>query len=102
MPPPSTPLAAFVALVALAPAAVAKTETATSGPGTATLSFDHDQDSFKYANLLLTITRNGTQILSADPSFGNCQSPFCGGSGFTNRGSVLPQDLGGNRHPHLV
>src|SRR3954454_16383325 len=102
MHPRSTLLAAFAALIVLAPAAVAKTETATSGSVTATLSYDHDQDGFKYTNLLLTISRSGTQVLSGDPSFGDCQSPFCAPGGFTNRGSVFAQDLDGDGEPEVV
>jgi hypothetical protein len=93
---------ALLALFALAPAALAKTETATSGAVAATLSYDHVQDSFEYTNLALTISRGGTQVLAADPTFGNCDSPFCGPGGFGERDSVLVQDLDGDGEPEVI
>jgi hypothetical protein len=102
MHPRSTVLAVFAALAALPGAAAAETETASSGPVTATLSYDHTPDSFEYANLLLTITRDGTQVLSGDPSFGDCQSPYCAPGGFANRGSVFVRDLDGDGEPEVV
>jgi hypothetical protein len=102
MHPRSTALAAFAALAALVPGAAAKTETATSGAVTATLSYEHTEDSPEWNDLLLTIARGGTQVLAADPSFGDCQPPYCGPGGFANRDSVLTQDLDGDGEPEVI
>src|SRR5256885_990630 len=102
MHPRSTVLAAVAALAALAPAAAADTQTATAGPVAATLSYDHAPDSFEYTNLQLTITRDGAQVLSGNPSFGDCQSPYCAPGGFTDRGSVFAKDLDGDGEPEVI
>jgi hypothetical protein len=89
-------------LAALAPAAIADTQSAASGTVAATLSYDHAPESLTYENLLLTITRDGTQALSGDPSFGDCQSPYCAPGGFTDRGSVFVRDLDADGEPEVV
>ena len=98
----STLLAVLAAFAALAPPALATTETATSGAVTATLSYDHVQDSFEYDNLQLTIARGGTQIIAADPSFGDCESPFCAPAGHGNRDSVIADDLDADGEPEVI
>src|SRR6476620_3006786 len=86
---------ALAALFALAPAAHATTETATSGTVTATLSYDHVQDSVEYTNMALTISRAGVQVLAADPTFGDCDSPFCAPGGLGGRETVADRELEG-------
>jgi hypothetical protein len=93
---------ALVVIAAIAPPAMATTETATSGAVSATLSYDHVQDSFEYTNLQLTISRSGTQVFAADPTFGDCDSPFCAPGGFGNRDSVLIDDLDGDAEPEVI
>jgi hypothetical protein len=93
---------AVVALAAAAPAALAQTETASSGAVTATLSYDHVQNAFEYTNMELTISRGGTQVLAADPTFGDCDSPYCAPAGFGNRKSVLVQDLDADGEPEVI
>ena len=93
---------ALAALFALAPAAHATTETATSGTVTATLSYDHVQDSFEYANMALTISRAGVQVLAADPTFGDCDSPYCAPGGLGGRDSVAIRDLDGDGEPEVI
>ena len=95
-------LIGLVALAVAAPAALAQTETASSGAVTATLSYDHVQNSFEYTNMALTITRDGTQVLAANPTFGDCDSPYCAPAGFGNRNSVLVQDLDGDGEPEVI
>jgi hypothetical protein len=98
----STVLAALAAFCLLAPAAAATTETATSGVVTATLSYDHAKGSAEWRNLLLTITRDGQQAFSGDPTFAACESPFCAPGGYTDRGSVSAQDLDGDGEPEVI
>jgi hypothetical protein len=98
----STVLAALVLLVSLVPAALADTETATSGPVTATLSYDHTGDAFEWTNLQLTISRDGTQVFAADPSFGDCTSPYCAPAGQSMTDSVKAVDLDGDSEPEVV
>src|SRR3954469_13871232 len=93
---------ALAALFALAPAAYATTETATSGTVTATLSYNHVQDSFEYTNMALTISRAGAQVLAADPTFGDCDSPYCAPGGLGGRASVLVRDLDGDGEPEVI
>ena len=93
---------ALAALFALAPAAHAKTETATSGAITATLSYNHVQDSFEYTNMALTISRAGVQVLAADPTFGDCDSPYCAPGGLGGRDSVAVRDLDGDGEPEVI
>jgi hypothetical protein len=93
---------ALLALLALAAPALAATETATSGTVTATLSYDHVQDAFEYTNMALTISRAGTQVLAADPTFGDCDSPYCAPAGFGNIDSVGVQDLDGDGEPEVI
>jgi len=93
---------ALVALAAAAPQALAQTETESSGAVTATLSYDHVQNSFEYTNMALTISRAGTQALAGDPTFGDCDSPYCSPGGFGNRDSVLVQDLDGDGEPEVI
>jgi hypothetical protein len=102
MHPRSAALAAVAALAAFVPGAAAKTETATSGQVTATLSYEHVADSFEWHDMLLTIARGGAQVLSADPSFGDCQGPYCSPGGFGERDSVLTQDLDGDGEPEVI
>jgi len=98
----STVLAISAALAALAAPAFGTTESASSGAVTATLSYDHLPDSFEYTNLRLTIARGGTQVLAADPSFGDCESPICGPAGQGRRNSVLVEDLDGDGEPEVI
>jgi hypothetical protein len=98
----STLLAALVVLGAVAPAAVADTETASSGPVTATLSYDHTGDAFEWSNLQLAISRDGTQVYAADPSFGDCTSPYCAPAGQGMSDSVRATDLDGDGEPEVV
>jgi hypothetical protein len=100
----SAPLAAFAALAVLVPAAAAQTqtETATAGAVSATLSYDHVQDSFEYKNMQLAIARGGTQVFAADPTFGDCDSPFCAPAGQGNRDSVVADDLDGDGEPEVI
>jgi hypothetical protein len=98
----STVVAALAALGAFAPAAFAGTETATSGPVTATLSYDHTGDAFEWNNLQLTISRDGTQVFAADPSFGDCASPYCAPAGEAMTDSVKAADLDGDGEPEVV
>jgi hypothetical protein len=93
---------ALAALAAAAPQALATTETATSGDVSATLSYDHVQDSFEYTNMQLAISRGGAQVLAVDPTFDDCDSPFCGPAGFGNRDSVLIDDLDGDGEPEVI
>ena len=93
---------ALLALAAFAPPALAETETATSGAVTATLSYDHVKGAFEYTNMALAISRGGTQVLAADPTFGDCDSPYCSPGGFGNRDSVLVQDLDGDGEPEVI
>jgi hypothetical protein len=93
---------ALLALTAAAPQALAQTETASSGTVAATLSYDHAEDSFAYTNMALTISRDGTQVLAADPTFGDCDSPYCAPGGFGNRDSVLVQDLDADGEPEVI
>jgi hypothetical protein len=98
----STSLAALVALAVLASPAAATTETATSGAVTATLSYEHANESAEWRDLLLTITRDGQTALSADPRFGDCESPYCAPGGFADRGSVFADDLDGDGEPEVM
>jgi hypothetical protein len=102
MHPRSAALAAVLALAAFAPGAAATTETAASGAVTATFSYEHTEDSPEWTGMQLTIARAGTQVLAADPSFGDCASPYCSPGGFGNRGSVLAQDLDGDGEPEVI
>ena len=102
MKPRSTVVAAVAAFALLASAAAAKTETATSGPVTATLSYDHVTDAPEWKNLQLTIARAGTQVLAVDPSFGDCERPYCAPAGFANRDSVLAEDLDSDGEPEVI
>src|SRR5262249_23604484 len=95
-------VAALVALLALAPAALAKTETAMFGAVTSSLSYALVQDSFKYTNRALTISRGDTQVLAADPTFGDCDSPYCAPAGFGNIDAVHVQDLDGDGEPEVI
>jgi hypothetical protein len=95
-------LGAFAAVCTLAPAALADTETASLGPVTATLSYDHTADSPEWTNLQLTIVRAGAQVLAEDPSFGDCESPYCAPGGFANRNSVIVDDLDGDGEPEVI
>jgi hypothetical protein len=95
-------LAALATLAVLAPGAAATSETATSGTVSATLSYDHAQDSPEWRNLLLTITRDGRQAFSADPSFADCESPYCAPGGYAGRSSVSAEDLDGDGEPEVV
>lgn len=102
MHPRSTFAAVLAALAVLAPAAAAATETASSGNVTATLSYSHSADSPEWRDLQLTIARGGQQVLTADPSFGDCQSPYCTPAGFGSRDSVLTDDLDGDGEPEVI
>ena len=93
---------ALAALLALAPATHATTETATSATVTATLSYNHVQDSFEYTNMALTISRAGVQVLAADPTFGDCDSPYCAPGGLGGRDSVAVRDLDGDGEPEVI
>ena len=93
---------ALVTLFALAPAALAKTETATSGVVTATLSYDHVPDAFEYTNMALTISRAGVQVVAADPTFDDCDSPYCAPAGLGNVSSVSVRDLDGDGEPEVI
>jgi hypothetical protein len=95
-------LVALAGLAVLAPTAAATTETATSGTVSATLSYDHVEDSFEYTNVHLTISRAGTQVLAADPTFDNCDSPYCAPAGQGNRDSVLVRDLDADGEPEVI
>jgi hypothetical protein len=95
-------LVALLALFTLASPALAKTETAASGAVTATLSYDHVQDAFEYTDLALTISRAGTQVLAADPTFGDCDSPFCAPAGAGDVDSVHVQDLDSDGEPEVI
>lgn len=98
----STLLATLIALGALAPAASATTETASSGNVTATLSYDHATDAPEWTDLQLTITRDGTQTYAADPSFGDCTSPYCAPAGTGESSSLSVTDLDGDGEPEVV
>jgi hypothetical protein len=102
MRPRSAVLVAVAALAASAPASMAKTETASTGPVTATLSYDHAADAVEWKNLQLTIARGGAQALVTDPSFGDCQSPYCSPAGFGHSGSVHAEDLDGDGEPEVI
>ena len=95
-------LIALAALAASASPALATTETATSGSISATLSYDHVQDSFEYTNMQLAISRAGTQVLAGDPTFGDCDSPYCAPGGFGNRSSVAVEDLDADGEPEVI
>jgi hypothetical protein len=95
-------LAALAGLAVLAPAAAATTETASFGAVTATLSYEHDSDSPQWRDLQLTISRDGQAVLSADPRFGDCESPYCAPGGFADRGSVFADDLDGDGEPEVM
>jgi hypothetical protein len=98
----STVLAAFAVLAALAPSASADTESATAGPVSATLSYDHTGDAPEWQNLQLTIARDGTQVFAADPSFGDCTSPYCSPAGNGESPSLQATDLDGDGEPEIV
>jgi hypothetical protein len=98
----STVLAAILGLAVLAPAAVAGTESATSGAVTATLTYDHTGEAPEWNNLQLAITRDGTQVFAADPSFGDCTSPYCAPAGYGESPSVSATDLDGDGEPEVV
>lgn len=98
----STLLAALIALGALAPAAAAGTETASSGAVTATFSYDHTGDAFEWTNLQLAITRGGSQVFAADPSFADCASPYCAPAAAGMSNSVSVTDLDADGEPEVV
>ena len=51
----------------------------------------------------LTISRGGMQVFAADPTFGDCDSPFCAPGGLGNRDSVhRSDDLDGDGEPEVI
>ena len=102
MRPWSSLLLALAAIAAVAPAAAATTETASSGAVAASLSYDHTADSPEWSNLQLTIARDGTQLLAADPSFGDCERPYCAPAGFGDASSIHAEDLDGDGEPEVI
>jgi hypothetical protein len=50
----------------------------------------------------LAISRAGTQVLAGDPTFGNCDSPYCAPGGFGNRSSVAVEDLDADAEPEVI
>jgi hypothetical protein len=95
-------LIALLALAATAPPAAAATETAGSGPVSATLSYDHTEDSPEWGALSLTIARDGATVLTTDPSYGDCEQPYCAPGGFGDRDSVIVDDLDGDGEPEVI
>jgi hypothetical protein len=100
------PLAALVAVLALAlPASAAAKQLTVSGGGVkATLTYSRDPSSFGYRTDKLTITRAGQELFSAVPSLKACKDFPCGPTvGF---GPGLPplvvRDLDADGEPEVV
>ena len=91
---------AGAAILAGAPAALARTETASSGAVSAQLSYDNNAQ-HGFSNLRLSITRANSTAYSQPVSSGACAG-LCSPAGFASKPSVRALDLDADGEPEVL